>query len=47
MKMDLKKLKNGLQIQNTLEIGKIIKKVDLVYNFMVMVINTKYNNNNK
>jgi len=41
MKMVHKNLKNGLQILNILVIGNIIKKMDLVYNFMVMETNMK------
>ena len=36
-----KQLKIGYQIQNMLEIGKIIVKMALEYNFMEMVINMK------
>lgn len=41
MKMVHQKLKNGKAIQNISETGKIIKKMDLEYNFMEMGINMK------
>jgi len=41
MKMDLLKLRNGLQTQNTLEIGETTKRMDSAYNFMEMEINMR------
>lgn len=41
MKMVLLKMKNGKQILDMSEIGKIIKNLVLVFNFMVMEINMK------
>lgn len=41
MRMVQLKIKNGKQTLNILEIGTIIKKMVLVYNFMEMEINMK------